>query len=185
MPNKQYANTGLLKKSMWSSLLKFWMYQLPHDILKTAKTLLAAIHTLKSKQWKRSTKFHDISSVSLYEKGSRVISRLTLLSPINRPDHPFSSAKLRVKNFKTIEVLDPLLPSMAQGGKGKKLLSLLEKKDVANTARTAIRKEAEESNSMVIGSTTTVVGVLYYIYRNCLFIVTCPPCCVWRAYYSH
>jgi len=67
---------------------------------------------------------------------------------------------------------------MAQGGKGKKLLSLLEKKDVANTARTAITKEAEESNSMVIGSTTTVVGVLYYIYRNCLFIVTCPPCCV-------
>jgi len=74
-----------------------------------------------------------------------------------------SSAKLRVKNFKTIEVLDPLLPSMAQGGKGKKLLSLLEKKDVANTARTAIRKEAEESNSMVIGSTTAVVGVLYCI----------------------
>ena len=74
-----------------------------------------------------------------------------------------SSAKLRVKNFKTIEVLDPLLPSMAQGGKGKKLLSLLEKKDVANTARTAIRKEAEESNSMVIGSITAVVGVLYCI----------------------
>ncbi|KAG2634084.1 hypothetical protein PVAP13_2NG249103 [Panicum virgatum] len=38
---------------------------------------------------------------------------------------------------------------MAQGGKGKKLLSLLEKKDVASTARTAIRKEAEESNSMM------------------------------------
>ena len=74
-----------------------------------------------------------------------------------------SSAKLRVKNFKTIEVLDPLFPSMAQGGKGKKLLSLLEKKDVANTARTAIRQEAEESNSMVIGSTTAVVGVLYCI----------------------
>ncbi|KAG2642225.1 hypothetical protein PVAP13_2KG276316 [Panicum virgatum] len=38
---------------------------------------------------------------------------------------------------------------MAHGGKGKKLLSLLEKKDVANTVRTAIRKEAEESNSMM------------------------------------
>ncbi|CAN6203940.1 unnamed protein product [Urochloa humidicola] len=38
---------------------------------------------------------------------------------------------------------------MAQGGKGKKLASLLEKKDVANTARTAIRREAEESNAMM------------------------------------
>ncbi|CAN6195287.1 unnamed protein product [Urochloa humidicola] len=38
---------------------------------------------------------------------------------------------------------------MAQGGKGKKLASLLEKKDVANTARTAVRREAEESNAMM------------------------------------
>ncbi|CAL5075318.1 unnamed protein product [Urochloa decumbens] len=38
---------------------------------------------------------------------------------------------------------------MAQGGKGKKLASFLEKKDVANTGRTAIRREAEESNVMM------------------------------------
>lgn len=49
---------------------------------------------------------------------------------------------------------------MAQGGKGKKLVSLLEKKDVASIARSAIRREAEESNSMVSSSTTTVVNVL-------------------------
>jgi hypothetical protein len=64
---------------------------------------------------------------------------------------------------------------MAQGGKGKKLPSLLEKKDVANTARTAIRKEAEESNSMVSGSTTTFVDVLYYITETVFFIITFPP----------
>ncbi|CAO2141329.1 unnamed protein product [Urochloa humidicola] len=38
---------------------------------------------------------------------------------------------------------------MAQGGQGKKLAPLLEKKDVANTGRTAIRREAEESNTMM------------------------------------
>ncbi|CAN6166215.1 unnamed protein product [Urochloa humidicola] len=38
---------------------------------------------------------------------------------------------------------------MAQGGKGKKLASLLEKKDVANTARTTVRREAEDSNAMM------------------------------------
>jgi hypothetical protein len=62
---------------------------------------------------------------------------------------------------------------MTQEGKGKKWMSLLEKKDVANIARSTIRREGEESNCMVssnatasfffggINNTTTVVNVLY------------------------
>lgn len=42
---------------------------------------------------------------------------------------------------------------MAQGGKSKKAVSLREKKDAANAARAALRKEADEYNSMVSDST--------------------------------
>ncbi|CAO2148338.1 unnamed protein product [Urochloa humidicola] len=38
---------------------------------------------------------------------------------------------------------------MAQGGKGNKLTSLVKKKDVANTGRTAVRRETEDSNTMM------------------------------------
>ena len=49
---------------------------------------------------------------------------------------------------------------MAQDGMSKKVSSLLEKKDAANEDLTAIRKEAEETNTAVSGSAETVLIAL-------------------------
>jgi len=49
---------------------------------------------------------------------------------------------------------------MAQDGMSKKVSSLLEKKDAANEDLTAIRKEAEETNTTVSGSAETVLVAL-------------------------
>lgn len=52
---------------------------------------------------------------------------------------------------------------MAQGGnKGKKAVSLREKKDAANAALAALRKEAGEYNSMVSGSTAWALDALLF-----------------------
>jgi hypothetical protein len=70
---------------------------------------------------------------------------------------------------------------MTQEGKGNKWMSLLEKKDVANIARSTIRREGEESNCMVSSnatasffleaSTTLQQLLMCYICRSCSLIL--------------
>jgi len=59
---------------------------------------------------------------------------------------------------------------MAQDGMSKKVSSLLEKKDAANEDPTAIRKEAEELNTMVSGSVETVLDALHLHNLHSIFV---------------